>query len=355
MEINHVRWKGVGPYYAMFPNDFALKVIKKYSNKGDLVLDPFAGRASSIFTAATLDRKGVGIEINPVGWIYGKTKLKPAPEARVLERLRELGEESKNSPRKLASDFFNLCFSENVLSFLLNCRENLNWRGEAVDRTLMAFLLIYLHGKQNQAFSNQMRQSKSMSPEYSIKWWKERQFFPPEIDPVDFLQKRIKWRYEKGVPSFKESKIMLGNSISVLKNSKKVRKLKFNLLFTSPPYFNVTNYHYDQWLRLWLLGITENASLKFGDYKNKFSSKTKYILLVEQVFQLCSELLRKTGIVYVRTDAREFTLETTMKALKSAFPKKKTFIKRRPFVGPTQTALFGDKSDKPGEIDIILI
>ena len=29
---------------------------------------------------------------------------------------------------------------------------------------------------------------------------------------------------------------------------------KRTLFFTSPPYYGVTNYFYDQWLRFWLLG-----------------------------------------------------------------------------------------------------
>ena len=70
------RWAAVGPYYAMFPLEFAFDVVHKYSKPEQLVLDPFAGRASSVFAAATQERYGLGIEINPVGWVYGQTKLK---------------------------------------------------------------------------------------------------------------------------------------------------------------------------------------------------------------------------------------------------------------------------------------
>src|SRR3989344_8822042 len=81
------RWEGVGPYYAMFPAAFAKNVIKKYTKEGDSVLDPFVGRGTSIFAAATNGRAGFGIEINPVGWVYTKTKLSPAPRTEVLKRL----------------------------------------------------------------------------------------------------------------------------------------------------------------------------------------------------------------------------------------------------------------------------
>ena len=72
------RWARFGPYYAMFPVDFAFEVVKKYSNEGDYILDPFAGRCSSIYAGGVLGRHSLGIEINPVGWLYGNVKLNPA-------------------------------------------------------------------------------------------------------------------------------------------------------------------------------------------------------------------------------------------------------------------------------------
>ena len=69
------RWSRFGPYYAMFPVDFAFNVVKKYSKPGDFIIDPFAGRSSSIFAGGVLGRHSLGIEINPIGWLYGSVKL----------------------------------------------------------------------------------------------------------------------------------------------------------------------------------------------------------------------------------------------------------------------------------------
>ncbi len=74
------RWSGVGPYYAMFPASFADSVIKKYSKPGDAILDPFAGRGTALHSAAVAGRQALGIEVNPVGWIYTRTKLCPATQ-----------------------------------------------------------------------------------------------------------------------------------------------------------------------------------------------------------------------------------------------------------------------------------
>jgi len=50
------RWARFGPYYAMFPVEFAFDVVEKYSNEGDYIIDPFAGRGSSIYAGGILGR-----------------------------------------------------------------------------------------------------------------------------------------------------------------------------------------------------------------------------------------------------------------------------------------------------------
>ena len=125
-----MRWAGVGPYYAMFPFSFAQRVIRKYTKPGDIVLDPFAGRGTAVFAAAINERRGIGIEINPVGYVYTRTKLKPAREEQVAERIRALSETAWRY-RKAASrlpDFYRSCYCETVREFLLTARNRLEWR-----------------------------------------------------------------------------------------------------------------------------------------------------------------------------------------------------------------------------------
>lgn len=351
------RWAGVGPYYAMFPVDFAFEVVNKYCKKGGHILDPFAGRASSIYAAAALGRKGDGIEINPVAWIYGKAKLSPASQKKVLKRLEDIEEFcdscNLNENQKLPK-FFSCCFSKRVLKFLLTARNTLDWKNNSVDRTLMAFILIYLHGKKGQALSNQMRQTKSMAPDYSIKWWASKKFVPPKIDPVEFLKQRIVWRYLKGAPSFNDCHVYFGDSTQILKRKISNNKGRYDLLFTSPPYCGLTNYHYDQWLRLWMLGGANRPTAVKGEWRSRFSGEAKYKMLLNKVFENCAPLMTKDSVIYIRTYASKVTFNATINALRTAFPHKMIRTVKKPFYKDTQTVLFGDKSRKPGEIDIIL-
>ena len=351
------RWAGVGPYYAMFPISFATATVKEYTKPGDCVFDPFAGRATSLFAAASEGRFGLGIEINPVGWVYGKAKLQTAERKNVEERIRWLGIRSKNyrAAAKKLPEFFHSCFFPKVQEFLLAARDLLDWQRKKVDWTTMALLMVDLHGKRKSALSNQMRQTKAMSPQYAIGWWKERRLEPPERDPVDFMLKKVEWRYAKGRLDSGSGHIYLGDCQSILNRLKNCPpKTKASLLLTSPPYYGVTNYFYDQWLRLWLLGGPEKPCSSGESCKRKFENKKHYIDMLCHVFTKSESLLKHDAVVFIRTDARQFTRKATIEALESAFPRKKLRSEKYSLPAFTQTTLFDKDLESKGEIDFVM-
>ena len=355
------RWARLGPYYAMFPMEFACNVISRYSKRGDFVLDPFAGRGSGTFAAAALERKAFGIEINPVGWLYSTVKLCPAPKEEVLRRLNEILEISFQYLEVASSmgEFYLSCFSREVLCFLLSARNKLCWKTNSIDSTLMAFILHYLHGKRGSSLSNQMPMAKSTSIKYSINWWKRKGYStPPDIDILAFFNSRITWRYEKGRFDYSNrGKVVLNDStkeLKVMRNKKARTSIKVDLLFTSPPYYGVTNYHVDQWLRLWLLGGADKPTLLSEKHKGRFNSMPDYENLLDVVFGECAKMLSNKGVVYVRTDYRKFTLETTKKVLLKHFPKHIMSETVDLCKSKSQTELLNNTTEKVCEVDLLL-
>lgn len=356
----YARWAGIGPYYAMFPLTFVNRVIEEFTKPGESVLDPFAGRASTIFAATTNGRPAIGIEINPVGWVYGQAKLHPAGKNAIVKRLGEISLISKTiSDEELSKlpEFFHHCFAPTPLRFLLAARQFLRWKENHIDRTLMALILVDLHGNLGRSFSNQMRQGRAMEPNYSIAWWESRNLSPPEFDPVEFMSKKILWRYAAGKPQTANSCLFLGDSQKLMKQVAEKNQQgfpKFSLLFTSPPYIGISDYHRDQWLRLWMLGGKPEYARQNDPLRRDFSSQELFLSMLQSVFTQASELMRQDGCVYVRTDARPVTFNVTLNVLQGAFPNWHIEVIDQPYVNQTQTALYGDKSAKPGEKDIIL-
>lgn len=358
------RWAGLGPYYAMFPSAFADDVIAGHSNVGDTILDPFAGRGTALFSAVSTGRNAIGVELNPVGWVYCKTKLAPAPKDDVVARIAEIDELSTQYAccAEALPAFFQHCYAPKVRSFLMAARSILDWRESDVDRTVMAFILVNLHGKSTDSLSNQMRQTKAMAPQYAIEWWKKHKSTAPNVEPKQFLAKRLDWRYRHGIPSLAKGMVTLDDSTSFLpKLYGNLGKLGFarpSLMLTSPPYFGITNYHYDQWIRLWLLGgppTDRRVPTQFnGKHQGKFSNVDGYKTLLNTVFSNSAKILRRDAVIYVRTDRREPTASITRSALRDAFPSHRIRRLNQPVIGETQTRLFGYGTSRIGEIDFIL-
>lgn len=356
------RWARFGPYYAMFPLEFAFDIVGKYSKKEDYIIDPFAGRCSSIYAGGVLGRNSLGIEINPVGWLFGSVKLQPADKEDVIGRLLEIYGKRNYYNRSIERmpEFFRMCYCDEVLKFLLAVRANLDWKNNNTDATLISIILVYLHAKIGEGLSNQMRMTKSMGMNYSVEWWKKNKMrTPPKINPCEFILNKINWRYEKGKPSITESAVVFGDSANELKTIAEralKNEIEFSLLFTSPPYCSITDYYADQWLRLWALGGSENSQTLKDKHKGRFVNKQEYYNLLDSVFGLCANMMKRKSVVYVRTDKREFTFNSTLEILKKHYSKHKVEIIDKPLKADTktQTKLYGDKSLKPGEVDIIL-
>lgn len=350
------RWATFGPYFAMFPINFAFQIVSEYSKVGDYVIDPFAGRFSAVFAGALLGRNSVGIEINPVGWLYGRSKSNPAAEGDVLARLAAIHKLSDNYSDEVSNqkEFFRYCFCGEVLKFLLAARDHLDWKNRKTDATLMSLILVNLHGKLGEGLSNQMRQTKAMAPNYSVEWWKSNGLSrPPEIDPLEFLSNKIRWRYKKGTPILSaQCRVLLGDSTSrmpeIVRDARR-RDLKYSLMFTSPPYQSVVDYHSDQWLRIWMLGLEKPRE----KYTRRFDSKVDYERLLDKVFGQAAQIMAEKSTVYVRTDVRPFTLETTSRILRKHFPRHSFQTIDSIVSGRSQTELFNNVSLRK-EVDIVL-
>lgn len=351
------RWAGVGPYYAMFPISFATDAIREHTVVGDCVFDPFAGRSTTLFSAASEGRMGVGIEINPVGWVYGKAKLRTARRTEVEDRMVALGKQAtryRNRAKELPF-FFKRAYCLDVRAFLLAARDLLDWRRNRTDWTTMALLLVDLHGKRDSALSNQMRQTKGMSPRYAIQWWRENGQDPPRRNPVDFMLKKVEWRYAKGRLDAGESQVYLGDNRTIMSRWASLEGTpKATLLLTSPPYFRVADYFYDQWLRLWLLGGAGEPSTIAHSCKGKFGNQEKYETLLRNVFEASKKHLKRGAVIKVRTDTREVTRNATVTALELAFPRKKIRVEQRSTPAFTQTSLFDPGFSANGEIDYVM-
>lgn len=341
------RWATFGPYYAMFPIAFAHRAIEQFCPPGGAVLDPFCGRGTVPFTARVSGRPSLGTDVNAVAYVFSSVKTNPEPELKFVEgRLTEIADAVSTADCAAENAFQQLAWAPRVLGFLRAARRLLDWRGDRLDRTVMALLLVHLHGKPGNAVSNGMRQSKSMAPDYAVRWWSMRGQQPPELDPLAYFRARAAWRWQCGVPHGAVADSRLGDAREVLPGIHR----RFRFLLTSPPYCGVTHYRVDNWIRLWMLG--ESALPTYGGGE-RYSNRDQYRAMLRAVFGEARRLLTPQAAVLVRTDSRTYTRSVTASVLAEFWPEHTAWMQSgRP--PRSQTDLFRNGSSHPGETDLLL-
>src|SRR5439155_11130673 len=75
--------------------------IKRLSEPGDLVYDPFMGRGTTVIEAALLGRVPYGCDINPLSRFLARPRVNPPTLRQVTERLREI---DLNDPDEMPED-----------------------------------------------------------------------------------------------------------------------------------------------------------------------------------------------------------------------------------------------------------
>ena len=272
-------------------------------NSGDIVLDPFSGRGTTVFESLLNGRRGIGCDTNPVAVCVSKAKADPPTLEEVLERLgvleRICGRFRSRAP-EVSDEFFTLCFHEKTLRQLLFLKKKLGWRTARVDCFIAALVLGCLHGESHRTelcFSNRMPRTISTKPAYSVRWWRQQECIPPERDVFSILRTCAEYRYQSPLPSTK-GRVVEGD---VRRASTLLRSYrdKVKLVITSPPYVDITDYHEDEWLRLWFLGGPAKPITGKGK-DDRHRRVESYWQFLREAWQGVTPLLQESAQVVIR-------------------------------------------------------
>ena len=305
----------------MFPESFAASWIDRLTRPGDLVLDPFCGRGTLPFQALLMGRGAVGCDTNPVAYCVARAKTNAPPLSRVINRIDELATRYKptrylEDSRKLPP-FFQLAYHSTTLRQVIYLREQLKHEKSAADCMIAALALGSLHGetlRSERFLSNQMPHTISTKPDYSVHFWQRHGYKPPERDTFELLRRQAAFRYQTGRP--KGHATILHLDMRELPRRLELAHRSIRCVITSPPYFDVTNYAEDQWLRLWFLGGQAWPG------KTKFSSDDRHVK-VDNYWALLADLWRVLGYtlgeksnVVIRLGARRIAPDRLVAGLK---------------------------------------
>jgi len=100
-----------------------------------------------------------------------------------------------------------------------------------------------------------MPRTFASKPDYSVRYWRDRDLFPPNASVIDVLRKKL----ERITDLNSESPSHFRNVKCLdARNAASLGRINGSLVtVTSPPYYGMRTYVQDQWLRMWFLGGEE--------------------------------------------------------------------------------------------------
>ena len=308
----------------MFPESFAEKWIDRLTRRDEVVLDPFCGRGTVPFQAMLMERIPVGNDINPVAFCVTRAKTNAPQVSRLMRRLQSLeaafnSSEWETQRRKLP-EVFRHAYRANTARQLLYLKTSLRWRTNTADCMIAALCLGALHGEMDAShryLSNQMPRTISTKPSYSIKFWKERGLVPPKRDVFKVLRKAAIFRYESGIAGRTKGQI-LNHDIRELPMLSRKFARPVRCVITSPPYYNITDFGEDQWLRLWFLGAPPYPTRGRVSRDDRYSNVNHYWSFMADTWRALGQILARRSNIVIRFGARHLDPEQMVTLLEES-------------------------------------
>lgn len=264
-------------YLGTFPPALARSVIAMFSEPGDIVMDPFCGRGTTLLESRLLGRIPIASDLSPIAIALSKAKNTSVKLEEIDRRLGDLATDYDRllylPEAQVQPDAIQQIFHPGSLAQLCYLKRSLLSSDLAVDHFVLGALLGVMHGSERQDGSSgyasiSMPNTFSMSPNYVRKFVAtnqlnrtERNVFTILRDKADRLFREVAPVGCAGVVATTDAKRISENAVL----SEFVGRVK--LVLTSPPYLDVVNYSKQNWIRAWLLenGLDDSSAALLDD------------------------------------------------------------------------------------------
>ena len=284
-------------YRACFKPQLPLFFIKNLTKTGDVVLDPFMGRGTTIIESHLNMRYPIGIDANPLSILLTRPRLLTSQNSNLVDEVRRVlnGISWKNT--EIDREDLLVFYHPKTLQKLTYLR---NWiiRNAPIEDPNPPLVIDWirmvamnrLSGHSSGFFSvRTLPPNQAISIESQKKLNKKFGQIPEEKDISGIILKKTKSLLSDKLPDYS-----LGFSIScgIAENMSSVIDNSVSLIVTSPPFLDVVNYIDDNWLRCWFAGI-DTKTIKISMFRDIEKWKT----MVESVLRECCRVLKDNGYI----------------------------------------------------------
>lgn len=256
---------GIHPYPAKFPPQIPANLISNLSNYGELVWDPFGGSGTSALEALLAGRRCISTDANPLSELIGKAKTTPLNNAQ-LKRLKswalELGRpegqqllldgkktltEKKLTPPNIPN--IDSWFKKTVISELSLIKASISDLEDEAMRVVASVALSRIMTR----VSNQGGETRYVRVDKNIEAGEVLSLFSSTLESVLEKVQQIGSLLRNKVAQFSTQNVTKININNLGNGLLKCNSI--DLIVTSPPYPNVTDYHLYNRFRLYWLGF----------------------------------------------------------------------------------------------------
>jgi DNA modification methylase len=321
-ELHQIDWDFTGSYntdglasYHWYPARFVPQLagilINYFSEPYEIILDPFCGSGTTLVEAYKFGRLGVGVELNPIGALISKAKLIFFNQRSFSSYYKTILSEARSLKIQTRGSLLRFTHNDVIIP---NYKENRFWyHPETLAELACLWNAIHRH-QQSKYFAVGCATFSSIL-KYCCSQDKHWGWVCDNVKPKRMIYKDAMKKFSEKLSQYKsdmtrlqleisdmqeekinpsEIKVYQGDCLQILGN---FPKQMFDLVITSPPYYNMTDYILSQrlsflWFKYKGRELLEN---EIGARHKRFrkNSHDDYLNKMRESFMAIARVLKK--------------------------------------------------------------
>lgn len=289
-------------YPAKFIPQIVKKLIEKYTQENDLIVDVFAGCGTTLVESKIHGRKSIGVDINPVATLITDVKINPISPDRLSEAIQKVKSDIKKYSLKQIKEKIN--------------HQRIDYWFRKKEKRKITFLYKLITKVDDEKIENFLLCALSNILKNCSKWLQSST--KPQIDPIkepsdpfeSFIRQLAKMEKKNEIfyEELKKNKFLNKQCKIKLKDARKtgIKKNTVDMIITSPPY--VTSYEYadiHQLTGYWFEYIDEIKDFR-KDFIGTFYSNNKKLETKSKIAKKIIDELEKKNLRVAREVAKYF-------------------------------------------------
>ncbi len=245
----------LSPYQGRMTPSLAHWLIKIFSKKGDLILDPFMGVGTVPLEADFLQRFTIGIDLNVYGYVVAKGKFERKSIDYYLNYLKEMRNiDTSEIDISGVSDWIQAYFHPKTLKEIVFLNKKLR---DEKEYFLLSCLMGILHGNRPGYLSVWTGCIIPMTPRpVSHPKYRPDKDKPEYRAVIPRMAAKIMRMYSTGFPLETNARLILGDARKI-----ELRDDTIDVVICSPPYYNTLDYVGQNRVRLYFLGLNREKQV----------------------------------------------------------------------------------------------